>query len=78
MWQYRFTVTEKAVPAADANSAKTYGICVEESTAKGWVPLLTVPDISRNQTFLRQLADRCNRLQLSPVHTMDVVWDAIS
>ena len=37
-----------------------------------------IPDISRDKAFVDELAHRCNEGQLSPMHLLDVVLDAIS
>lgn len=36
-----------------------------------------IPDISCNKDFVDTLAQRCARGQLSPVHLLDVVLDAL-
>ena len=37
-----------------------------------------IPDISCNRAFVEELAHRCNEEQLSPMHLLDVVLDALS
>lgn len=46
------------------NDACTYAACV--------------PDISGDKAFVDELAHRCNEGQLSPMHLLDVVLDALS
>ena len=37
-----------------------------------------IPDISRDKAFVDALAQRCTDGQLSPMHLLDVVLDALS
>lgn len=37
-----------------------------------------IPDISCNKAFVEELAHRCSEGQLSPMHLLDVVLDALS
>lgn len=37
-----------------------------------------VPGISHNKGFVLNLMERCDRYQLSPIHLLDVVTDALS
>ena len=37
-----------------------------------------VPDISCDRCFVEELAHRCNEGQLSPMHLIDVVLDALA
>ena len=46
------------------NGVCTYAVCI--------------PDISRDKAFVDELAQRCNDGQLSPMHLLDVVLDALS
>lgn len=71
---YRFRVIETEDSFLGGRS---YGIVGEESCSAGWVPAACVPNISCRLPFVTQLAERCNRYQLSPVHLRDVVMDAI-
>ncbi len=54
---------------------QTYGIqCCSASTGE---VLAVIQDISTDRKFVTQLAKRCTRGQLSPLHFWDVVLDAL-
>ena len=56
----------------------TYGIIGEEGGGTQWTITAIMPDISCDWLFTQRLADKCTRGQLSPLHLLDVVTDAIS
>lgn len=55
----------------------TYGLRAETETARGWVPLLTLSDVSCDREFVEAFAARCTACGLSPVHLTDAVLDAL-
>lgn len=55
----------------------TYGILGEENSENDWHTVAIVPDVSSNQAFVSQLADKCTKGQLSPIHLLDVIIDAL-
>lgn len=71
---HRFQVIELYSPAFRQMS---YGIMA--STEEHGVCTYTacIPDISCNKDFVEGLAQRCTRGQLSPIHLLDVVLDAL-
>ena len=53
----------------------TYGISVWLRQSGGNVEICSVKDVSSNKGTVHQLAERCQRVQLSPIHLMDVIED---
>ena len=56
----------------------SYGILAkrtEEGVTKGCA---LIPGISCNREFVQHLVELCERNQLSPIHMLDVVTDALS
>lgn len=61
-------------------SRQAYGIAAyadadEDGTA---TIVKSIHDITANEQSLKDLIERCNRLELSPIHLMDVVEDFLS
>ena len=48
----------------------TFGLRAETETGRGWVPLLTLSDVSCDEEFIRAFAQRCTECGLSPVHCL--------
>ena len=67
---YRYSVLEQADPVS-------YGILAETAEGPGWRPAARVLDISPDKEFVSDLARRCTSGQLSPLHLLDVVLDAL-
>ena len=55
----------------------TFGLRAETETGRGWVPLLTLSDVSCDEEFIRAFAQRCTECGLSPVPLTDAVLDAL-
>ena len=55
----------------------TFGLRAETETERGWLPLLTLSDVSCDEEFIRAFAQRCTECRLSPVHLTDAVLDAL-
>lgn len=55
----------------------TFGLRAETETARGWLPLMTLSDVSCDEEFICALAQRCTACGLSPVHLTDAVLDAL-
>ena len=53
------------------------GLRAETETERGWLPLLTLSDVSCDEEFIRAFAQRCTECGLSPVHLTDAVLDAL-
>ena len=74
MKNFRYTLTETA---ADGGLS-VYGIALWIRRAGGWQTVHTVKDISLDKEAVAALAERCQRLHLSPVHLMDVIEDFLA
>ena len=55
----------------------SYGIGVNANVENKWVQLLFIPDVSTSGEFASALAAKCTRLQLSPLHLHDVLYDVL-
>lgn len=55
-----------------------YGIHAFTTTPSGYADAGLVSDVSCDLDFVSFLADRCTRLQLDPVHLLDVVLDSLT
>ena len=72
---YLFELVETYDPFLNRN---TYGIlekCWEGGTVQ---EVAFIPGISCDKEFVLRLLERCARNQLSPIHMLDVVMDALS
>jgi len=56
----------------------SYGILAEVRKDGSCSYAAYIPDISCNKAFVDDLAQRCTNGQLSPMHLLDVVLDALS
>ena len=54
-----------------------YDLRLRSETERGWLPLLTLSDVSCDEEFIRAFAQRCTECGLSPVHLTDAVLDAL-
>ena len=57
--------------------AVIFGLRAETETERGWLPLLTLSDVSCDEEFIRAFAQRCTECGLSPIHLTDAVLDAL-
>ncbi len=55
-----------------------YGIRALRGAGERWECAAEVSDISCSMAFVRELAQRCTRMELAPMHLLDVVEDAIA
>lgn len=62
----------------DAQDYLTYGLQCMEFSMGAWVQLDLIEDISVDRDYVLHLAERFNRLQLSPLHFRDAVMDSVS
>ena len=53
----------------EGKTAVTFGISCET---------VSIDDISTNEMEIKDLVDKCNRLELSPIHLYDVVEDFLN
>ena len=56
----------------------SYGLIAKENQDDVWVPIAIVAGFSTNLEAVRELAEKCTGLQLSPIHMLDVVSDYIT
>ena len=56
----------------------SYGILTSVLESNACTYVACVPDISCDSCFVEELAHRCNEGQLSPMHLIDVVLDALA
>ena len=68
---YVYTVIESGCQV-EGYKYTGYGICVE-NTATG--ESRSFKDISVRRKEIEELSDRCNRLQLDPIHIEDIIDD---
>ena len=71
---YQFKVTQLYSPTFRRMS---YGIMASTEENGTCTYTAYIPDISCNKDFVDTLAQRCARGQLSPMHLLDVVLDAL-
>ena len=64
---YELLITEKSL---DGRQYRTYGIRLFYAGTE-----VSVEDLSLNREVVEELVERCNRLQLSPIHFKDVLED---
>ena len=55
----------------------SYGIVASTEMNGTYTYTAYIPDISCNKGFVEALAQQCTREQLSPIHLIDVVLDAL-
>ena len=56
----------------------SYGILASVPENDTCTYVAYIPDISCDRVFVEELAPRCNVGQLSPMHLLDMVLDALS
>lgn len=54
-----------------------YGLLAETLIHGNWEIIAVTADISLNKSLVERLAETCTRLQLDPIHLVDVIMDAI-
>ena len=75
IWNY-LTVFE-TFNDPQAGSHQTYGMQISRKTETGWKPVRFIHDITTESQLARQLEERFNLYQLSPVHLLDVLSDML-
>lgn len=76
---YCYNVFEEKLFNTDLGVYISYGINVEESTNTVENPkfILSLSDVSVTKEIAENIAKLCNKIQLSPIHLRDVVYDTI-
>ena len=77
MNKFRFFAIEDTYCTTESCSHIAYAICAEELASQGWVSVHTIPGVSCDKEFASHLAEQCTRLQLSPMHLLDIVLDML-
>lgn len=77
MNRFRFFAVEETYCTPENCSYIAYAIYAEELTSQGWVHALSIPDVSCDKEFALHLAEQSTRIQLSPMHLLDVVLDML-
>lgn len=72
---YRFSVIQQE---SSEFQCPVYGIVQEEHTGSGWQEVGRIPNVSPDRRLVEDLAERFTREQLSPLHLLDAVMDAIT
>lgn len=54
-----------------------FGIAILEGTGENMREIWRVSDISADKTVVENLAEMCNKRQLSPCHIYDVIEDSL-
>lgn len=72
MYQYKVIETNSS-----ASHIPSYGIQAAEEKDGICTYAALIPDISCSRDFVEALAQQCTAGQLSPVHLLDVVLDAL-
>ncbi len=75
---FRYTLVEGSSFVFHNKQYQSYGILAWHRTVNGWQEVAIAPDISCDRNMVLNLAEQCTRLQLDPIHLLDVVMDAIS
>lgn len=74
----KFLFTYRIVESYDPLLGRTsYGILAREEEDGAIREMAFVPRISGNRAFVQQILERCEKNQLSPLHLLDVVTDAL-
>lgn len=74
---FRFRPVKQFLSSPELGDYCSYGIHAFTTTPTGHVDAGLVSDVSCDLDFVSLLADSCTRLQLDPVHLLDVVLDAL-
>ena len=74
----KFLFTYRIVESYDPLLGRTsYGILAREEEDGAIREMAFVPRISGDRAFVQQILERCEQNQLSPLHLLDVVTDAL-
>ena len=69
---YKLIMTDKINTEISEDPIRTYGISVESEDSTQ-----DVKDISINKEYVISLVEKYNRLELSPLHLRDVIFDIL-
>lgn len=69
---YRYFLHEMMIPSYPSPA---YGILAKQRSGQDWVTITLVSAFYHDKHAVEQLAARCTKLQLSPIHLLDVIQD---
>ena len=74
-----YNILEEMISTDDV-SRISYGIVVHTETEEGKTAtiLMSVRDITEDRSAIAELVSLCNRLELSPIHLLNVVDDFLN
>lgn len=78
MTTFQFLAVEEHLSSPELGEYISYAIRAWTPTPDGCAEAAYISDVSCDAAFAAALAERCTRLQLDPVHLLDVILDAIS
>ncbi len=71
---YLYIPRKESLHSEDIGSYVSYGIQVRDETGKVYT---NVPDVSTNETFVREQCAKFTQHQLEPIHLADVLEDIL-
>lgn len=74
---FYYPIEQKLTLPEDKVQYVSYGLCVYQILGFSAMQIAFLPDISCDCRFVYDLAYRCTAKQLSPIHLLDVVSDAL-
>lgn len=74
---YRYRVVKLPCKSEKQALHTPYGLLAEILIHGNWEIIAVTADISLDESLVERLAETCTRLQLNPIHLMDVIMDAI-
>lgn len=75
MKRYDYQVIESFCEELDVT---TYGLSICAVTGTQIDPYMSIKGISSDWVAITRLAEQCQRLQLDPIHLLDVIEDFLS
>lgn len=74
---FNYLVIENEITSLDNGTYKSYGIKVMKKTNREEYEIEKVIDISTDFQFVKNLSLLCTKLNLSPIHLLNVIEDSI-
>ena len=74
---FRFRPVKQYLCSPELGNYCSYGIHAFVRTSSGCTEASLLSDVSCDFAFVSALAEKCTRLQLDPMHLMDVILDAL-
>ena len=74
---HHYILIESTIPCITGNRI-CYGIALCDEYDNTTVILDSVTDVTSDKVTMEQFVDRCNSLQLSPLHLHDAVYDFLA